>query len=145
MSTNGRAAERRSAQNCAGHGEKLTRKQEQAIAALLSHATLKGAARAAGLSPRTLSAWLKSSELFKAEFRTARRRVLEQAVSSLTGATRKAVAALVRCLKCKDRGIEMRAAVAVLGQAMRAAELLDLTERVEDLERRAAAQQGARP
>jgi hypothetical protein len=69
--------------------------------------------------------------------RAARRRVLEQAVSSLTGAMRRAVAALARRRKCGGRGVQVRAAVAVLSQALQAAELLDLAERVEAPERQA--------
>jgi hypothetical protein len=38
----------------AGHGEKLSRKREQAIAALLSASTLVEAAKAAGIGDRTL-------------------------------------------------------------------------------------------
>jgi len=37
-----------------GHGEKLSRKAEQAIAALLEHATIKAAAKACHVAERTL-------------------------------------------------------------------------------------------
>ena len=41
-----------------GHGEKQTRKQEQAIAALLGCATIELAAEATGVAPITLKRWL---------------------------------------------------------------------------------------
>ena len=49
----------------AGHGEKLGRKQEEAIAALLSQRNIEEAARAAGVGTRTLIRWLKLPEFGK--------------------------------------------------------------------------------
>jgi hypothetical protein len=43
----------------AGHGEKLGRKQEEAIAALLWRRNIDEAARVAGVGARTLLQWLK--------------------------------------------------------------------------------------
>ena len=42
-----------------GHGEKLSRKQEQAIAALLEQPTIDAAAQVVGVSERTIRNWLK--------------------------------------------------------------------------------------
>ena len=50
-----------------GHGEKLTRKQEQAVAALLEQPTVLRAATVAGVSERTLRLWLKDPG-FKAAY-----------------------------------------------------------------------------
>jgi len=45
-----------------GHGEKLSRKQEQAIAALLTCPTIEQAAKAAGVGETTLWRWLQDSD-----------------------------------------------------------------------------------
>jgi hypothetical protein len=55
----------------AGHGSKLDRKQEEAIAALLTHRNIEEAAGAAGIGARTLLRWLKIPE-FQAAYRQAR-------------------------------------------------------------------------
>jgi hypothetical protein len=45
-----------------GHGSKFGRKQEEAIAALLSQRSQEDAARVAGIAPKTLVRWLKAPE-----------------------------------------------------------------------------------
>ena len=70
----------------AGHGEKLGRKQEEAIAALLSQRNIEEAARAAGVGTRTLIRWLKLPEFGK-EYRKARREAVHQSVARLQQAT----------------------------------------------------------
>ena len=42
-----------------GHGSKFGRKKEEAIAALLVQRNLEDAARAVGISPKTLLRWMK--------------------------------------------------------------------------------------
>jgi hypothetical protein len=121
----------------AGHGEKLSRKQEQAIAALLAKPTLRKAAEAAGVSERTLRAWVKEQPAFLRAWRDARRRVVEHAVGQLQRAAGRAVRALVKNLACGQSAVEVRAAVALLDKALGGVELVDLLQRVEDLELRA--------
>lgn len=60
-----------------GHGEKLTPKQEEAIMALLSEATIGAAAAKVGVSEVTLGRWLKLSE-FAAEYKAPRRQALHR-------------------------------------------------------------------
>ena len=62
----------------AGHGSKYDRKQEAAIAALLTHRNQEEAAEAAGISKRTLHRWLQMPA-FQAAFREARRAAMSQA------------------------------------------------------------------
>jgi signal transduction histidine kinase len=59
-----------------GHGQKLTRKQEAVIAALLAHPSIDAAARTAGVSPRTVKNYL-AYEPFKRAYAEARRRGIE--------------------------------------------------------------------
>ncbi len=121
-----------------GHGEKLSRKQESAIAALLSEGTMKAAAASAGVSEATLWRWSRLPE-FQARLRGARRQVLERAVSELQAASSEAVEALRRNLGCANPAAEIKAAQIILDQAMKGAELLEMQGRIEQLEAMLAA------
>ncbi len=120
-----------------GHGEKLSRKMEQAIAALLLKPTLETAAQEAGISETTLWRWLQQSA-FQKSYRKARRQVVEGAAARLQQATGAAVEALERNLKCGEPSAEIAAAREILRQAVQAVEVWDLTERLEELELRQA-------
>ena len=117
-----------------GHGEKFTRKREQAVWALLTEPTMEAAAAAAGISGATLSRWLKLPE-FQAQYRKARRRVLEDAILRLQQAACQAVETLVRNLNCGQPSVEIRSAFGVLDQALKAHELMDQEERLNIVER----------
>src|SRR5215831_8160082 len=70
----------------AGRKSMLGRKQEQAIAALLTQRNIEEAAKAAGISMRMMR-WLNVPE-FQAAYREARRKAYSQAVAKLQqGAT----------------------------------------------------------
>ena len=56
-----------------GHGTKFGRKQEEAVAALLTQRNIEEAARSIGVAPNTLLNWMKLPE-FQAAYREARRR-----------------------------------------------------------------------
>ena len=120
-----------------GHGEKLSRKQEAAISALLTAQTIGAAAGVVRVNERTLRNWLKMPA-FQTAYRAARRQVVEQAISQLQQAANEAVATLQKNLTCGNKSVEVRAALGILGQAVQGVELIDLEERIADLERRAA-------
>src|SRR5260370_39041315 len=65
-----------------GHGAKFGRKQEEAIAALLSHRSIDDAAQAIHIAPRTLLRWLQLVE-FNAAYRKPRRAAVSQSVARL--------------------------------------------------------------
>jgi hypothetical protein len=118
-----------------GHGEKLTRKQEALIGALLTEPTHASAAAKAGVSEATVGRWLRLST-FRAAYRQTRRELVEAAVGRIQAATGQAVDTLLSVAKdveAKD-GDRVRAALGILEHAYRGAELLDLSERVEALE-----------
>src|SRR5262249_19260987 len=102
-----------------GHGQKLTRKQETLIAALLTEPTHAAAAAKAGVSEATLHRWLHLPEL-QAAYRQARRALVEGAVGRIQAATGQAVDTLLAVAKdgAKD-GDRVRAAVALLDHAFR--------------------------
>src|SRR5262249_52012194 len=64
-----------------GHGEKLSRKQEQAIAALLEKPSLAEAAAAVSLNEKTLRRWLREDRGFQDAYRAARQELRERTVS----------------------------------------------------------------
>lgn len=115
-----------------GHGEKKSRKWEDAIVALLAHPTIPEAARGCGISDRTLWRWLQDSD-FQSAYRVARRQVVEKAIAELQGACSDAVKALTRNLKCGVPAVEVSAARIILDQATKGIELADLVEQVEQI------------
>lgn len=115
-------------------GEKLSRYQDAAIAALLVEPTIAGAASKAGVNERTLRRWLADCPEFISEYRAARRHAVEVAISQLQQATTEAVETLRRNLRCGSRHAEIRAAVAILDYAVKGVEIIDLEERLEEVE-----------
>jgi transposase len=96
-----------------GHGEKISRRREQAVAALLAEQTIAEAAARIGVSEATLTRWMRRPDL-QAAFRTARRQVVEAAIAQLQSATSEAVQTLCRNLKAQSESVQIRAAVAIL-------------------------------
>ena len=122
-----------------GHGEKLTRKQEEAIMALLSESTLASAAERIGVSDVTLGRWLKLPE-FDAAYKDSRRQVMEKAVAQLQNSAWAASTTLVRLLGAGSDSVRLRAALAILDQANKGLEMLDFEERLAALEQGREAQ-----
>ncbi len=122
-----------------GHGEKLNRNQERAIAALLVHPTMAKAAGAAGIGEVTLWRWMQIPE-FKEQYRLARREAVSQAVGHLQGACSVAVVALTDISQDVNSPASARvsAAKSILELALKGVELEDLAVRVEELEQRVA-------
>ena len=116
-----------------GHGEKLSRKQDAAIGALLSQSTISAAVQAVGLGEATLRRWLKEPD-FLGAYRATRRDALEHCVALLQKAGSDAVEALQQSLQATSEGVRLRAACAILDYSMKGAELLDLETRIAVLE-----------
>jgi hypothetical protein len=125
----------------AGHGEKLGRKQEEAIAALLSQRNIDEAARAAGVGTRTLIRWLKLPE-FRKEYRKARREAVHQSVARLQQATGAAASVVLKLMTDPNvpAAVKLRAAECVFDRAFKGVELEDIEARVAELERAAEAE-----
>jgi len=123
-----------------GHGEKLTRKAEQAIAALLEHPTIAEAAKSCGVSERSLWRWLQREDFTK-RFREAQRAVVSSAVGELQAATIEAVKTLRRNLTCGSATAENSAAIAILEKSFKAIEIEELQERITKLETMVEGQQ----
>jgi hypothetical protein len=129
----------------AGRKSMLGRKQEETIAALLTQRNLDEAAKAAGISMRTLMRWLKLPE-FQAAYREARRTAYSQAVAKLQQGATAAATTLLKVML--DQGtpasVKVRAAECVMTHSSKAIEIEDIEARVSELER-AAGPQKARP
>jgi hypothetical protein len=108
-----------------GHGQKLTRKQEALIAALLSEPTHAEAAAKCGVSEATVHRWL-TLPAFQATYRQARRQLLRAAVERLQGAVGQAVDTLRAIARDgKKDNDRVRASVAILDHAFRGIEPAD--------------------
>jgi hypothetical protein len=121
--------------NRKGHGEKQSRNEEAAIAALLSEPTLDRAAQRCGIGAKTLWRWLRQPE-FQARHREARRLVFEQAILRLQYIAGEAVDALHKSLECPFPAVQVRAALGILDQAVKASELYEMQDRLTKLEQR---------
>jgi hypothetical protein len=117
-----------------GHGEKLTRLREQALAALLSEPTIEAAAVKAKVSYRTLRRWLTEPG-FAATYRQVRRQTVEAALGRLQQVTIFAVATLQKNLTADRPADQIRSALGILEHAVKAVEVADLLALVEDLQR----------
>src|SRR5437899_1053460 len=114
---------------------KLTAKQEAAVAALLTHPTIDGAAKACSVSDVTLHRWLLQP-VFADAYAVARRQAVEAAIGLLQKACGGAVAVLVQIMAdtTKPGSVRISAARSVLDYAFKGAELLDLEVRLQTLE-----------
>ena len=116
-----------------GHGARLPRKWELAIASLLQAPTLAEAAALVGISAKTLRQWLADLDFSRA-YRQARVRIVETAIGRLQHLAGKAVDTLADLLNSSHTPTRARAALGILDAATKAIELGDLVSRVEALE-----------
>jgi hypothetical protein len=119
-----------------GHGAKFGRKKEEAVAALLVQRNLEDAARAAGISAKTLLRWMKEPE-FDAAYRIARRAAFGQSIARLQQGASAAATTLLKTMIDPNTpaSVRVRAAECVMNQATKAIEIEDVEARVSELER----------
>lgn len=118
-----------------GHGEKLSRKQEQAISALLGMPTIEKAAQETGVAEKTLRVWLKKPG-FKKAYWKARQVIVDQAIGSLQKSCEAAAKTLLDIASDTEKPPTSRvsASKAIFDLVFRGSELYELTERIESLE-----------
>jgi hypothetical protein len=118
-----------------GHGTKLGRKQEAAIAALLTAGTLAAAAQSSGVSEATLWRWQQQPD-FAALYKQAKTALLEAVTAKLRKQAGSAVDTLAELAGNTDNpaGARVSASRTIVELALRAHELEDLTERLTALE-----------
>ena len=122
----------------ADFSQKLTRKQQQAIVALLSNRSVEDAAKACHTPLRTLFRWLKEPE-FAAAYREAKRAAFGQGIARLHQLTSAAVSTLGRVMldAATPPATKVRAADSILNHTIKAIENEDIEARLAQLERSA--------
>ena len=128
-----------------GHGAKFGRKQEEAIAALLSHRSIEDAAQAINVAPRTLLRWLQVPE-FRDAYLKARREAVGQSIARLQQATGAAAITVLKLMTDPNvpAAVKLRAAECVFAHAIKGIELEDIETRLTELERAAGATKDGR-
>ena len=118
-----------------GHGQKLSRNKERAIAALITNSSIPAAAKAAGIAEATLWRWLKI-DAFKKAYRQARSEIVSHAISQLQKGLTRAIDALFEIVENSEAPASARvsAARSIIDTALKSAEMEDLVGRVEALE-----------
>ena len=118
-----------------GHGTKLTRKLEDAVAAMLTQRNIEEAARSVGISTATLMRWQKLPE-FQEAFREGRRAAFGQCIARLQQASGVAVSVLLKVLAdpATPASVRVRAVDSVLSHAAKGIEIEDIEARVAALE-----------
>ena len=121
-----------------GHGEKLGRKKEQAIIALLKCRTVEEAAESIGVAPKTLYRWQKLPE-FDREYRDAMLAQFRLNLARLQQASAPAVTVLRNILADPKAplAVKARCAYYILDQTRRGIETDEIEKRLEELERNA--------
>ena len=114
---------------------KLTAIQERAIVALLSHSTIKSAAKAVGVDDTTLWRWLQDKD-FHAAYMTIRRESVSLSIARLQQSTMEAVNTLKAIAKNKKAPSSSRvmAAKAIIEYSIKAVEIEDLAVRLAEVE-----------
>ncbi len=118
-----------------GHGTKLGRRQEAAIAALLTAGTMAEAAQNSGVSEATLWRWQQQPE-FAALYKQAKSALLEAVTAKLRKQAGSAVDILASVANDPGNpaGARVSASRTIVELALRAHELEDLAERLTALE-----------
>ncbi len=111
----------------------ISTKQEKLIPLLLTERTIDEACRKAKVAVKTYWRWMQT-EVFLAEYRKARRGILENTIAKIQSLSFQAIDALEKNLTCENPAAEIRAAQIVLEQAIRGMEVLDIENRLEYLE-----------
>jgi len=118
-----------------GHGAKFGRKKEDAIVALLTTRTVEEAARAVGVSTKTLLRWMKEPE-FDTAYRAAKRAAFGQSIARLHQLSSAAVTTLGKVMlePGTPPATRVRAADSILDHTTKAIETEEIEARVAALE-----------
>lgn len=114
----------------------MTTRQKKALSALLTHSTHKEAARAAGISDRQLRAYLQDPD-FKSAYRERLDMILDEATTAAKQAMTPAVSTLLEIATDKEKADTTRvlAARAILDAGLRMHDAVDVTDRLQTLEK----------
>ncbi len=111
----------------------LSHRQELAVAAILSCATLEAARQKTRVGKTTLFKWLKQPS-FQTALQRQRTALVDQAFNRLRVAMTQATEKLIELLGAPEPGIQLRAAQTILEHGIKAEELQALERRLEAIE-----------
>lgn len=112
----------------------ITVKQQKAITALLSERTTRDAAKAAGVSEKTLYQWL-NEPAFRAALREAEKSILDDVTRRLSAGASLALDTLKKLVQsARHESTKLRAAVAWLELSLKYRDMHDIEERLTALE-----------
>jgi len=116
-------------------GQKLGRKREAAVLALLSARSVEEAARVVGVNPRTLYRWMKEPP-FDADYRAAKKAAYGQSIARLHYLSSAAVSTLGKVMldATTPPATKVRAADSILSHTAKAIEIEDLDARLREWE-----------
>jgi hypothetical protein len=119
-----------------GHGAKLPRKKQEAVAALIESPSIPAAAKAIGIGETTLKRWLRLHE-FQVVYRDARRQIVSQAVARLQDTMGAALDTLQMVMHDLDAPPAARVTSAriILELGVKAVQFEELEQRIRTLER----------
>lgn len=114
---------------------KLSRRQLKTVPFLVSSPTYTQGCEKAKINKTTLYKWLKKPE-FKAELDRQRSEIVEAAFGMIAQNIEKAVSTLVGLLDTGDDRVKRLTANDIIGHFLKRRELVDLEERIEQIEKR---------
>ncbi len=115
-------------------GESLTRKQKEAIPALIGARSLEAGCRKAHLCKTTFYKWMKEPG-FKTALEEARGEVIQESLERLKAGVTKAVDGILALAGEKDKWVKLRACEKVLDFFLKVREVEELEGRLEKIER----------
>ena len=123
----------------------LTQKQNRALLALLTHPTREEAAKAAGITSKTLRTYLEDPA-FQAAYKAALAELLEDATTQAKQSLNPALTALREITEDREQQSQARvsAARSLLEYGLRLTEQVDILAKLEELEKWREATDGKR-
>jgi hypothetical protein len=120
------------------NGKELSRRQEQALLALMDGTSLSlvDVARKISVSTSTLWRWMNRDEAFMRAYRDLRRAHVERGVARIQSLFDEAVSCLERNLTSGNRPSEVRSAVSIIRQSLEGVDTMDYDTRIRAIEAR---------
>lgn len=118
--------------------DKLTRRQEAALIAMIEGSSLSFSdiAKKISVNPSTLWRWRTRDENFIRRYRELRRGLVEHGIARMQGLMDAAIDCLERGLTSGNRPSEARCAVSIIRQSLEGVDTLDFDLRIAAVEKR---------
>src|SRR5262245_52014284 len=116
----------------------LSPRQERVAVALAAGMSIEGAAKKHHCAAQTVKTWLRDKPAFRVRIRWLRTQMTERAVGLLIDGTAEAAWTLRHLLKSKSETMRLKAADAILNHAAQMRALVELSDRIADIEAKQA-------